>query len=126
MRISALVAGLATLVSMSIAQPTVAEATHWERHHRGWGHARTVRHRVYYPRYRHVYYGHRYTDPYAYRYQPRGYYPYYNSGYWGPPMIKRHRAHMPPYYRSWGAPRRHYRHRAWHHRMYGRHRHGHW
>lgn len=128
MRIKSILAALVAALSFVVAAPQSADAFHWKRSDRpaGWGHARTVRHWVYYPRYRHVYYGHPYTDPHAYRYAPRGYYPYYNSHYWGPPRIKRHRAHMPPYYRSWGAPRRHYRHVDWHNRRYGGHRRHHW
>lgn len=128
MRIKTLLSALAVALTFAVAAPQSADAFHWKRHDRpqGWGHARTVRHWVYYPRYRHVYVGHRYTDPHAYRYAPRGYYPYYNSRYWGRPRIKRHRAKLPPYYRSWGAPRRRYRHVDWHYYRYGGHRKGHW
>lgn len=128
MRIKSLLAAVMAALCFTAAVPQSADAFHWKRHDRpdGWGHARTVRHWVYYPRYRHVYYGHRYTDPYAYRYEPRGYYPYYNSGYWGETRIKRHRARQPRYYRAWGAPRRHYRHVEWHRRHHGRHHRGHW
>lgn len=63
---------------------------------------------------------------YAYRYEPRGYYPYYNSGYFGPPRIQRYRGELPPYFASWGANRRDYRHVEWHRANYGGHRRGNW
>jgi len=112
------------LVTGVLAGP--AEATH--RRSSGWGHERTVAHYGYYPRYRHVYAG--YTDPYAYRYEPRGYYPYYNSGYWKPAHVmrlrkRRHYVH-PPYYPAWGYPDSTYNHRAWHAEHHGYIRHGHW
>jgi hypothetical protein len=81
---------------------------------------------------------HRYAfkpDPYAYNYSPRGYYPYYNSGYWAPARYVRERAHMhyyhwidarPPYFQSWGAPVKHWNHRAWHDKHHGRIRRHHW
>lgn len=81
---------------------------------------------------------HRYTfdvDPYAYRYSPRGYYPYYNSAYWAPARYVRERAHMhyyhwievrPPYFRSWGHPRKDWHHRDWHARYHGYIRRHHW
>jgi len=68
------------------------------------------------------------ADPYAYRYSPRGYYPYYNSGYWSPARYVRERAHMhyyhwieerPPYFQSWGHPRKDWRHREWHSEHHG-------
>ena len=89
--------------------PQSASATHWDRPDRpaGFGDVRTVRHWVYYPRYHHVYLNHANTDPYTYRYSPRGYYPYYNSAYWG-------------------APRRGYHHVKWHYHHHGGHRLGDW
>lgn len=68
-------------------------------------------------------------DRYAYRYEPRGYYPYYNAGYWAPAdyIRARNRAHYydwidirPPYFESWGSPRRDYHHREWHDAHHGR------
>ncbi|MEQ8825195.1 MAG: hypothetical protein RIC14_12555 [Filomicrobium sp.] len=113
--------------TMLVAGPQGAEAGGWrERAPAGWGKTREVRHHVYRPRYRHVYRYHRKTDPYAYRYEPRGYYPYYNSGYWRPSRVVRKRYRRPPYYKAWGDNRRGYRHREWHYRNYGRHRRGHW
>ena len=74
----------------------------------GWGRERTVRHWVYHPRYHHVYHSHGATDPYAYRYEPRGYYPYYNSAYWVPRhQMKgrtRYAMRLPGYASSWGYP----------------------
>jgi hypothetical protein len=70
------------------------------------------------------------TDPYAYRYEPRGYYPYYNSGYWKPAHVMRKRKRPyyvhPPYFPAWGYPDRYYRHRAWHAYHHGYIRHNHW
>ena len=60
------------------------------------------------------------TDPYAYRYEPRGYYPYYNSGYWRPLCASNNscvpRAMQSPYYQAWGYPKPVYyaRIRPWH------------
>jgi hypothetical protein len=74
-------------------------------------------------------------DPYAYRFSPRGYYPYYNSGYWAPARYIRERSHAhyyhwievrPPYFSSWGAPRKYWNHREWHARHHGRIRRHHW
>jgi len=65
-------------------------------------------------------------DRYAYRYRPNGYYPYYNSNYWGAPRIKRYAGDLPPYFESWGAPRRKYRHVEWHRQHYGGHPRGDW
>lgn len=103
----------------------------WDRRPSGWGKEREVKHWVYYPRYRHKYKYHPYTDPYAYQYSPRGYYPYYNSHYWRPAwemrMKRRKYTYVyPPYFQAWGYPMRNYRHREWHHRHYGGHRKHHW
>jgi hypothetical protein len=74
---------------------------------------------------------HRYSfdaDPYAYRYSPRGYYPYYNSAYWSPARYVRERNHMhyyhwietrPPYFQSWGHPRKNWDQRRWHAEHHG-------
>lgn len=129
MRLKSLLGLAVAIASLGmVAAPQSASATHWDRPDRpaGYGHVRTVRHWVYYPRYHHVYLKHTYTDPYAYSYTPRGYYPYYNSNYWGPPRVKRFRGHLPPYYAAWGAPKRGYRHVKWHQRHYGGHRRGDW
>ncbi|MFN3743152.1 MAG: hypothetical protein ACK4TL_00465 [Hyphomicrobiaceae bacterium] len=75
------------------------------------------------------------VDPYAYRYSPRGYYPYYNSAYWSPARYVRARNHMhyyhwietrPPYFRSWGHPRKDWHHRRWHAEHHGYIRRHHW
>ena len=81
------------------------------------------RHVAYYPRHARVYVV---EDPYAYRYIPRGYYPYYNGHYWRQVRIKRFRAHLPPYYPAWAAPKRGYRHVEWHEDHHGGHRRGDW
>ncbi len=128
MRLKSLLALAAIALSFGIAAPQSASAFGWDRPDQpaGWGRLRTVRHWVYRPHYNHVYLTHAATDPYAYRYEPRGYYPYYNSGYWGPPRIKRYSGSLPPYYPAWGANKHNYHHVAWHKRRYGGHRRGHW
>lgn len=119
---------LVALASAFFAIAETASAADWGRPDvpRGFGHTRTVRHWVYYPRYRNVYFSHYATDPYYYQYTPRGYYPYYNSGYWGAPRIHRFRGHLPPYYAAWGSHRKGYHHRAWHWKHHGHIRRGHW
>lgn len=128
MRSRFLMALAAALMATGLAA-TAAEAGCW-RHcpPAGWGRVQTVTHHGYYPRYRHVYRVQYATDPYAYRYEPRGYYPYYNSGYWRPAHELRYRARYipapPPYYAAWGYPNRHYSH-AWR-RRHEAHRRHHW
>lgn len=128
MRIRTLLAIVATAVGLGFAAPQPASAFDFDRPDQpaGYGWQRTVRHWVYYPRYRHVYLTHPATDPYHYRWEPRGYYPYYNSGYWGPARAKRFHGKLPKYYASWGAVRPGYRHVEWHRRHYGGHRRGAW
>lgn len=129
MRIRSIMAALAVLAAIVVALPQQASAGFFHRDHGGWGKHRVVRHHVYYPRYHHRYYSHSVTDPYAYRYEPRGYYPYYNAHYWVPARCyHRCRPHyrQPPYYKAWGYPKRKYHHRKWHARHHGRHRHHHW
>ncbi|MCB1506688.1 MAG: hypothetical protein KDJ47_17110 [Hyphomicrobiaceae bacterium] len=130
MRIKSLFAALAMLAAMVVALPQSASAG-FLRHSQpdGWGRERVVRHHVYYPRYRHEYVRHRATDPYFYRYEPRGYYPYYNSRYWvraGSHKKCRRHYKLPRYHKAWGYPKRGYNHGKWHARHHGRHRHHHW
>ncbi|MEM1372437.1 MAG: hypothetical protein AAGG72_09465 [Pseudomonadota bacterium] len=125
MRLSTLFALLATaLFAFGHGVPTAsAGGLFGDRAPLGFGTERVVRHHVYAPRYRHSYRFHRGTDPYAYRYEPRGYYPYYNSGYWRPAhKVRRKRHHFvhPPYYKAWGDHRRGYHHREWHRKNHGR------
>lgn len=133
MRLKSWVAALAALVMLAVALPQTASAGHYHRHHApaGWGESRVVRHHIYYPRYHHVYYRHGYTDPYAYRYEPRRYYPAYNSGYWVPAKCyRRCKPHyrLPRYYKAWGYPKRRSYHGHRHHRRHHhvRHRRHHW
>jgi hypothetical protein len=128
-----IIIGLAALVaSFGLAGTEPAEAGWYRRAPAGYGTVQTVRHWGYYPRYNHVYSVDYVTDPYAYRYEPRGYYPYYNSGYWRPAAeVRWKRAHrynlvQPPYYRAWGYPKRHYQHRRWHAEHHGLIRREHW
>jgi hypothetical protein len=75
------------------------------------------------------------VDPYAYRYSPRGYYPYYNSAYWSPARYVRERNRAryyhwiearPPYFKSWGHPRKDWHQRRWHAEHHGYIRRHHW
>lgn len=123
MRLKYILAALAGVFALGFLVPDSAEAFGWHRGHppKGWGRAQTVRHWVYYPRYRHHYHTHPATDPYAYRYRKPRYYPYYNSGYWrsAREMRKRRRYYAQPrYYSAWGYSKPGYRalrHRRWHH-----------
>jgi hypothetical protein len=128
MRKSGLLALGAAILAFAAAAVSPADAGH--RRHGGWGHAPTVVHYGYYPRYNHVYVTHQATDPYAYHYQPRGYYPYYNSGYWRPAhevRAKRVRRYArPAYYKAWGHPVSGYSHHGWHARYHGRILRHHW
>lgn len=131
MRTKALLTVVAILAAVLVALPEAASAGFLHRHHKadGWGRERVVRHHVYYPRYEHRYYRHSTTDPYFYRYEPRGYYPYYNSRYWVPARCykKCRRVYKyPRYYKAWGSPKKGYKHRKWHARHHGRHRRHHW
>jgi hypothetical protein len=133
MRQRILAAIFAVLASLGMASQQPAQATcRYGCAPAGWGHVRTVQHWGYYPRYKHVYSVHYATDPYAYRYEPRGYYPYYNSGYWrSAHEMRARRAHLysnvhVPYYQAWGYPKRGYKHREWHARHHGRIHIGHW
>ncbi len=131
MRLKSMIAMVAAVLALALASPKSAEAFGWHRtgEPAGWGRMRTVRHWVYRPRHHHVYHSHVATDPYAYRYEPRGYYPYYNSHYWRPAHeMRKRRPHyaLPKYYRAWGHPKRNYRHVEWHMKKYGGHRRGHW
>jgi hypothetical protein len=136
MRLKSILAALVAVVSFALASPKTAQAFDRDRPDvpAGWGHERTVRHWVYYPRYHHVFLTHAVTDPakadpFAYHYEPRGYYPYYNSGYWkNRREMVRNRPHhvQPKYYAGWGAKKKHYNHVEWHQRHHGRHDHAHW
>lgn len=116
------------LLALAFVMPQAASAFFWDRPDQpdGWDHLRTVRHWVYTPHYRHQYLTNSETDRHAYHYAPRGYYPYYNSGYWGRAHIQRQHNILPPYYASWGAPKKRYHHVEWHNRHYGGHRRGDW
>ena len=120
----------AALAALGAATLTTSADAHYRRAPAGWGEVREVVHYGYYPRYHHVYRTHWATDPYAYRYEPRGYYPYYNSAYWQPAYKVRGRNRAgyihPPYYQAWGYPVRNYNHVEWHYAHHGRHHWGHW
>lgn len=130
----ALILGLAAIGAVIGLLPSdPASAGGWKRRApAGYGTVQEVRHWGYYPRYNHVYVVADVTDPYAYRYEPRGYYPYYNSNYWRPAAEVRWKRKyryslaQPPYYQAWGYPNPYYSHRAWHARYHGRIRRGHW
>jgi len=119
MRLFNLLAVAAIVTTFGLAAPESASAD-------GMSEEKVVHHRAYYSRYRHVY---RVSDPYGYAYELRGYYPYYNSGYWRPAWEMRGRRAnfvLPPYYKAWGYPKKHYHHRAWHRAHHGRHYRWHW
>lgn len=133
MRFKTFLATLVAIFSFAVVTPQTASAFGFDKYRhdmpKGWGQERTVRHWVYQPRYHHVFLTHAKTDPYAYRYEPRGYYPYYNSGYWKHRShVARERAHFvhPKYHAGWGANRKHWNHYGWHKKHHGRHDHSHW
>ncbi|MCB1485634.1 MAG: hypothetical protein KDJ17_12155 [Hyphomicrobiaceae bacterium] len=128
MRFKGFLTAVIAAATVSFAAASPAAAFHFDRPDQpaGWDRSRTVRHWVYYPRYHHVYLRDSVSDPYAYRYVPRGYYPYYNSGYWRRPYIDRAHFRLPKYYRAWGSSKRGYHHVEWHRRHYGGHRRGNW
>ncbi len=108
MRIKSLLAALAVLFSVSLVAPNAAQAGWFGTDFSdGWGRTRTIKHRVYYPRYRHVYKSHAHTDPYAYSYEPRRYYTKSTSRYWvSASKAHRHRKlrgmRKFRYYPAWG------------------------
>ena len=131
MRLKSLLSAAATVLAVTLLAAAPANAGGSRHHPDGWGHARTVKHHVYYPRYVHQYH----VDPYTYRYSPRGYYPYYNSGYWAKSSYIKWRTRKrlnewngktPRYYKSWGYPRPEWRHKEWHYEHHGRHHRWHW
>jgi hypothetical protein len=133
MRIAKLLTVLALAVGLLL--PNAPAEAFGDRTPDGWGRTRDIHHYVYRPRYRHHYHFHPVTDPYAYRYEPRGYYPYYASHYWVPTRVLVHRKncrlhpasrHCYKYYAAWGYPKRKWRHKAWHYKKYGGHRRSHW
>ena len=98
-------AAMMAIAVFAVAAQQQATAGGWENRHSN----RTVTHRVYRPRYKHVYIEH---DPYGYHPGHFRYYPYYNSGHWRSLREVRHRrSHrhnnvLPKYYSSWGYPKR--------------------
>lgn len=122
---------LAALLALVVALPQSASAGFLlhDRQSDGWGRERVVSHHVYYPRYRHHYHSHSTTDPYFYRYEPRGYYPYYNSRDWVQARSYkkcRRTYRLPRYYQAWGSRKKGYHHRKWHARHHGHHRRHQW
>lgn len=127
MRLKPMWAALAAIIASGVVVAAPAQAGGLAyRHH----------HYDYYPAYHPVSYkrvhrhvrpavvGYAITDPYAYRYEPRGYYPYYDAHYWRPLCPRRlncvPRQFQSPYWQAWGYPtaRAHhtyeYRVRPWH------------
>lgn len=124
MRSHLLWAGLAAAFAFSLtAAATPSQAD--DRGYRAWDDYRPA----YYPARRKVVTGYFVTDPYAYRYEPRGYYPYYDSGYWRPICGGNvncvPRAYQPPYWKAWGHPKP-WLHRQFHRVYHGRIRPWHW
>ncbi len=110
MRTHKILSAAAAALALGLASPRVAQAFDLDRPNppRGFGTEQTVRHWVYYPRYRNFYYTNGQRDPFGYTYEPSGYYPYYNSGAWKPARcMPRHRAHYmaPEYQAGWGRNR---------------------
>ena len=119
MRLKTVFAVAAAGVALGLASPDPASAFDRDRPDipQGWHGEQTVRHWVYYPRYRHYYLTNGQADPFGYDYRPRGYYPYYNSGYWKPAgdvELRRAAFVRPTYYPAWGAERTHRHHAKWH------------
>lgn len=126
MRSLVLWGGLAAALAfgtLAAAQPSYAEG------YRAWDEGRDYR-PAYYPapRQRTVS-GYFITDPYAYRYEPRGYYPYYDAGYWRPlcggNTVCVPRPYQPPYWKAWGYPKP-WLNREFHRVYHGRIRPWHW
>lgn len=126
MRTHKILSAAAAALALSLASPRVAHAFDQERPNppRGFGSEQTVRHWVYYPRYRNFYYTYGQKDPFGYHYEPSGYYPYYNSREWKPAR------HMPPrrvhytapkYYPGWGLNKKHWSQARWHAEHHGEH-----
>lgn len=117
MRLKNWLAGLAvgTLAALAATSASAFDHKRWDPTvaPEGYGHARTIHHHVYRPRYHHVYHLAHIADPYAYRYVKRGYYPYYSSQYWVPAEQMRYRyryTYQGPkirYQESWGAQKVH-------------------
>jgi hypothetical protein len=110
MRLKSIVAALAAGMLNAVVLASPAAAWGWDPSVAPEGHD-TIIHRVYKPRYTHVYHGAAKGDPYAYRYARRAYYPYYASHYWGPAENMRYRYrtnyHLPKYVPAWGAGHHH-------------------
>ncbi len=84
MRVKSALALISVIAAFGVASPSSAEAG-WCRRGApvGWCGPQTVRHFVYYPQYRNVYYMATFgPDPYPYVYMPRGYWPRYERPYW--------------------------------------------
>ncbi len=84
MRVKSALAVISVVVAFGLASHSPAEAG-WCRRGAppGWCGPQTVRHYVYYPNYRNVYYMATFApDPYPYVYVPRGYWPRYERPYW--------------------------------------------
>ena len=100
----------AALVALGLASPQKASAFDRDRADvpRGWRGEQTVRHWIYYPRYRNYYLTNGSADPFAYDYRPRGYYPYCCSNYWKPSGdvdLRRADYTHPRYQEGWGSHR---------------------
>lgn len=132
MRLKHMLVALAALMTCGagVAQPAAAGG--W--HDRGPTY-QPIYYKKAYPRKKHLYRArpvvgaYIVTDPYAYRYEPRGYYPYYDAGYWRPQCASRSscvpREFQPPYWKAWGYPKPWYN-REFHAIYHGRIRPWHW
>lgn len=124
MRSHLLWAGLAAAFAFSLTAAAPSSQAD-DRGYRAWDNHRPAN----YPARRKVVAGYFVTDPYAYRYEPRGYYPYYDSGYWRPLCGGNvncvPRPYQPPYWKGWGYPKP-WLHRKFHRVYHGRIRPWHW
>jgi hypothetical protein len=125
-------AAMALAVGVSVSSPAIAGDL--SRSSSAHGHDPVVHHRVYFPKYRHVYHvaDTSQSDPYAWNYSPRGYYPFYASQYWVPAEQMRYRYRYKftgqkfRYHAAWGYPKKDYNHREWHGENHGFHHRWHW
>ena len=129
MRWNCLLAGVSAVAALGLAAVQPAQADGY-RAAKGSREYRPAYYPAYYPvQRRPVVSAYFITDPYAYRYEPRGYYPYYDSGYWRPicgsNINSVPQAYQPPYWKAWGYPKP-WSNRAFHRVYHGRIRAWHW
>lgn len=126
MRSQRLWASIAAIVAFGLIAPPPATAG--DSGYRAWD-GRNDYAPAYHPTRKRTVSGYYVTDPYAYRYEPRGYYPYYDSGYWRPNCGNKINcvpvAYQSPYWKAWGYPKP-WPHYSFHRVYHGRIRPWHW